>query len=104
MCEVGVSRCRRQALKCSRRQPGASTLCCILGVPRHGDELPLEIERLWRTLAHNRRNIIPMLDFLASLGTHMSYQVCVTQHMPDCSAQHDTAHAVFLAAAHGVGL
>lgn len=42
---------------------------------RHGDELPLEIERLWRTLAHNRRNIIPMLDFLASLGTHMAYQV-----------------------------
>ena len=42
---------------------------------RHGDELPLEIERLWRTLAHSRRNIIPMLDFLASLGTHMAYQV-----------------------------
>jgi hypothetical protein len=46
---------------------------------RHGDELPLEIERLWRTLAHNRRNIIPMLDFLASLGTHMAYQVGATQ-------------------------
>ncbi|WIA40102.1 hypothetical protein OEZ86_013510 [Tetradesmus obliquus] len=41
---------------------------------RHGDELPLEIERLWATLAANRRNIIPMLDFLASLGTHMAYQ------------------------------
>jgi hypothetical protein len=49
---------------------------------RHGDELPLEIERLWRTLAHNRRNIIPMLDFLASLGTHMAYQVGGMQ-LPD---------------------
>eukprot|EP00775_Hariotina_reticulata_P013221 gene13221-13351_t len=40
----------------------------------HGDELPLEIERLWSTLAANRRNIIPILDFLTSLGTHMAYQ------------------------------
>lgn len=62
----------------SPHQQLTARLCCL--VPpvcccRHGDELPLEIERLWRTLAHNRRNIIPMLDFLASLGTHMAYQV-----------------------------
>lgn len=42
---------------------------------RHGDELPVEIERLWSTLALNRRNIIPVLDFLATLGTHVAYQV-----------------------------
>lgn len=52
-----------------------AVLYCTLLPGRHGDELPLEIERLWRTLAHNRHNIIPMLDFLASLGTHMAYQV-----------------------------
>lgn len=57
---------------------------CLYRNCRHADELPLEIERLWRTLAHNRRNIIPMLDFLASLGTHMSYQVSISnkQHTP----------------------
>jgi hypothetical protein len=82
--EIG---CRR--VHCRDRSSGCVcfTLCVrlVLSVPaclpvpcdlcRHGDELPLEIERLWRTLAHNRRNIIPMLDFLASLGTHMAYQV-----------------------------
>lgn len=42
---------------------------------RHGSELPLEIERLWSTLAANRRNIIPVLDFLVSLGMHVAFQV-----------------------------
>ena len=42
---------------------------------RHGSELPLEIERLWSTLAGNRRNIIPVLDFLVSLGMHVAFQV-----------------------------
>ncbi|KAI8469209.1 MAG: cell morphogenesis central region-domain-containing protein [Monoraphidium minutum] len=41
---------------------------------RHGSELPLEIERLWSTLAGNRRNIIPVLDFLVSLGMHVAFQ------------------------------
>lgn len=49
----------------------ASCVC----VHRHGDELPSEIENLWSKLANNRRNIIPILDFLATLGTHMAYQV-----------------------------
>ena len=59
--------------------------CCWLGLGyryvlcrRHGDELPLEVERLWATLAVNRRNIIPLLDFLVSLGCHMACQVCWT--------------------------
>lgn len=59
--------------------------CCWLDVRymyvlcrRHGDELPLEVERLWATLAVNRRNIIPLLDFLVSLGCHMACQVCWT--------------------------
>src|SRR5512139_2900137 len=63
---------------CGQRTGGVwppKTLSYAFAIRRHGDELPLEIERLWRTLAHNRRNIIPMLDFLASLGTHMAYQV-----------------------------
>jgi hypothetical protein len=62
---------------------------------RHGDELPLEIERLWSTLAANRRNIIPILDFLASLGTHMAYQV---QHrcMSELALRHSTARGGFL--------
>jgi len=42
---------------------------------RHGSELPLEIERLWSTLAGNRRNIIPVLDFLVGLGMHVAFQV-----------------------------
>jgi hypothetical protein len=46
-----------------------------LSVRRHGSELPLEIERLWSTLAGNRRNIIPVLDFLVSLGMHVAFQV-----------------------------
>lgn len=54
-------------------------LLLLLWSYRHGDELPLEIERLWSTLAGNRRNIIPILDFLASLGTHMAYQVSKRQ-------------------------
>jgi hypothetical protein len=41
---------------------------------RHGSELPLEIERLWSTLAATKRNIIPMLDFLVTLGMHVAYQ------------------------------
>jgi hypothetical protein len=42
---------------------------------RHGSELPQEIERLWSTLAVNKRNIVPMLDFLLGLGMHYAYQV-----------------------------
>eukprot|EP00798_Chlamydomonas_sp_ICE-L_P017185 gene17185-23502_t len=40
----------------------------------HGSKFPFEIERLWSTLADNKRNIIPILDFLISLGMHCALQ------------------------------
>lgn len=35
---------------------------------QHGSTFPLEIERLWSTVASNKRNIIPILDFIISRG------------------------------------
>lgn len=42
---------------------------------RHGPAFPFEIERLWSTLAASKRNIIPILDFLTSLGVYAALQV-----------------------------
>eukprot|EP00967_Tisochrysis_lutea_P002585 scaffold3161_cov21-Tisochrysis_lutea.AAC.1 len=44
---------------------------------RHGPAFPFEIERLWSTLAASKRNIIPILDFLTSLGVYAALQVSV---------------------------
>ena len=33
---------------------------------KHGDQLLQETEALWQTVARNRRNVIPVLDFLLS--------------------------------------
>ncbi|KAF5834594.1 cell morphogenesis central region-domain-containing protein [Dunaliella salina] len=41
---------------------------------RHGPAFPFEIERLWSTLAASKRNIIPILDFLTSLGVYAALQ------------------------------
>jgi hypothetical protein len=35
---------------------------------KHGDQFPDEIEKLWSTVAHKPRNIIPVLDFLITKG------------------------------------
>lgn len=35
---------------------------------RHGAAFAYEIERLWTTVASNKHNIIPILEFLISLG------------------------------------
>jgi len=35
---------------------------------QHGPQFPYEVERLWSTLAGNKRNIIPILDFLMRKG------------------------------------
>ncbi|XP_068646926.1 uncharacterized protein [Aristolochia californica] len=35
---------------------------------RHGDQFPDEIEKLWSTIANERKNIIPVLDFLITKG------------------------------------
>ncbi len=35
---------------------------------KHGDQLLQETEALWQTVARNRRNVIPVLDFLLSRG------------------------------------
>ncbi len=43
----------------------------------HGHAFPVEVERLWSTLASNKRNIIPILDFLISLGMRSALQVSV---------------------------
>lgn len=35
---------------------------------QHGGDFPHEIERLWCTVAANKRNVIPILEFLISRG------------------------------------
>ncbi|CAN6481832.1 unnamed protein product [Victoria cruziana] len=35
---------------------------------RHGDQFPDEIEKLWSTIASQKKNIIPVLDFLITKG------------------------------------
>ena len=35
---------------------------------QHGAAFAYEIERLWTTVASNKHNIIPILEFLISLG------------------------------------
>lgn len=35
---------------------------------QHGGAFPHEIERLWSTVAANKRNVIPILEFLISRG------------------------------------
>ena len=35
---------------------------------QHGGAFPHEIERLWCTVAANKRNVIPILEFLISRG------------------------------------
>lgn len=35
---------------------------------QHGGAFPHEIERLWCTVATNKRNVIPILEFLISRG------------------------------------
>jgi hypothetical protein len=74
MCCADVLHISPMSLQVCVKTPAISPSAAAAAT-RHGDELPLEIERLWSTLAANRRNIIPILDFLASLGTHMAYQV-----------------------------
>ena len=35
---------------------------------KHGKEFTYEVERLWSTVASNKRNIVPILDFLVGFG------------------------------------
>ena len=35
---------------------------------KHGDQLLQETEALWQTVARNRRNVIPVLDFVLTCG------------------------------------
>ena len=42
---------------------------------QHGAVFPHEIERLWSTVAANKRNIIPILDFVVSKGLLEGTQV-----------------------------
>lgn len=72
---VHALRCRPRGHGPGSRRNVASALPPPNRHRRHGSELPLEIERLWSTLAGNRRNIIPVLDFLVSLGMHVAFQV-----------------------------
>lgn len=42
---------------------------------QHGGAFPHEIERLWCTVAANKRNVIPILEFLISRGLQeMNFQ------------------------------
>ena len=51
---------------------------------QHGAVFPHEIERLWSTVADNKRNIIPILDYIISKGRQEVAQVllAVTQFLP----------------------
>ena len=42
---------------------------------QHGTVFPHEIERLWSTVAGNKRNIIPILDYVVSKGQQECGQV-----------------------------
>lgn len=42
---------------------------------RHGAVYPHQIERLWSTVAGNKRNIIPILDYVVSTGQQKAVQV-----------------------------
>lgn len=39
---------------------------------QHGNAFPGEVERLWSTVATNRRNVIPILEFVISYGMRES--------------------------------
>lgn len=43
---------------------------------RHGAAFPHEVEKLWSTVADNKRNIIPALDYVISKGRTEVAQVC----------------------------
>jgi hypothetical protein len=48
---------------------------------QHGDAFPHEVERLWGTVAANKRNVIPILDFLISRGMQeVNLQVAPLSH------------------------
>lgn len=46
---------------------------------QHGAVFPHEIECLWSTVANNKRNIIPILDYVISKGLTNCDQVQYTQ-------------------------
>ena len=55
---------------------------------QHGAVFPHEIERLWSTVAGNKRNIIPILDYVVSKGQLECGQVQpVLLHTPACELQ-----------------
>lgn len=51
---------------------------------QHGAVFPHEIECLWSTVAGNKRNIIPILDFVISKGLASCGQVCFILFMCCC--------------------
>ena len=56
---------------------------------KHGDQLLQETEALWQTVARNRRNVIPVLDFVLSCGlqegaSQTTAQVCVHVSSTNC--------------------
>jgi len=79
-----------EALACLNSSPLQGSWCERLlksmyyVTQRHGPAFPFEIERLWSTLAASKRNIIPILDFLTSLGVYAALQVCVCVYVCVC--------------------
>ena len=53
---------------------------------QHGTVFPHEIERLWSTVADNKRNIIPILDYIISKGRQEVGQVLLHIPFRPCSA------------------
>lgn len=48
----------------------------------HGASFPHEIERLWCTVAANKRNVITILEFLISKPANVISQACYTFAAP----------------------
>eukprot|EP00873_Tetraselmis_striata_P016178 jgi/Tetstr1/436442/TSEL_025271.t1 len=75
---------------------------------QHGAQFPYELEKLWSTLAGNRRNIIPILDFLICKGveegapgdlqavtTYFSVAKRITLYVARIASQQTVDHLVY---------
>ena len=55
---------------------------------QHGTVFPHEIERLWSTVAGNKRNIIPILDYVVSKGQQECGQVSLCISFTHTASMH----------------
>ena len=73
---------------------------------QHGTVFPHEIERLWSTVAGNKRNIIPILDYVVSKGQQECGQASLcspSNSFPCCPVRHLLSQAVCIWPQDGLG-